>query len=213
MRGKFITFEGGEGTGKSTQAQHLSSHLQEKGIDVVVTREPGGSPRAEEIRHVLLSGAAESLGPFAEIILFAAARIDHIDKTIEPALQRGAWVLCDRFIDSTRVYQGETGGVEIGTVNALEHIATNGLTPDLTFILDLDAKIGLQRVTIRRQKETSQIADRFEKESLAKHRRIRSEFRKIAKNNPERCHLIQATGDEKQISNDIWSALCKRFAL
>ena len=142
MRGRFITFEGGEGTGKSTHAALLAQRLRALGVGVVLTREPGGSPGAEIIRHVLLSGAAKPLGTAAEAILFAAARDDHIRHTILPALERGRWVICDRFIDSTRVYQGTLGGVDQHLLKALERVTVGPLKPDLTFVLDVPAEIG-----------------------------------------------------------------------
>src|SRR6202050_4617180 len=132
MRGKFIPFEGGEGTGKSTQAAALAKHLQSLGIGVTLTREPGGSPGAEIIRHVLLSGAAKPLGPEAEAMLFAAARDDHVQQTILPALDDGKWVICDRFADSTRIYQGVLGSVDLRLIRALERVSIGDLKPDLT---------------------------------------------------------------------------------
>src|SRR5689334_16425665 len=143
MRGRFITFEGGEGTGKSTQVQRLARQLISRGIEVVLTREPGGSPGAEAIRHVLLSGAAKPLGPDAEAMLFAAARDDHVRSLIAPALARCQWVLCDRFADSTRVYQGALGQVDPRLIRSLERIAVGDCVPDLTLILDLPAFVGL----------------------------------------------------------------------
>src|SRR6267154_3713120 len=166
MRGRFITFEGGEGTGKSTHAALLADRLKGLGIGVVLTREPGGSPGAEVIRHVLLSGVAKPLGAEAEALLFAAARDDHVRTTIEPALARGAWVICDRFIDSNRVYQGTLGNLDPNLIRALERVTVGELRPDLTFILDVPAEIGLARAGTRRAGES---ADRFEAESLAFH--------------------------------------------
>ncbi len=144
-RGRFITFEGGEGTGKSTQAAMLAQHLESLGIAVVRTREPGGSPGAEIIRHVLLSGAAKPLGAAAEAILFAAAREDHVSHVIEPALAAGKWVICDRFADSTRVYQGALGRVDERLIKSLERVSIGELSPDLTLVLDLPVEQGLQR--------------------------------------------------------------------
>ena len=143
MRGKFITFEGGEGGGKSTQAERLANRLRTLGLDVVVSREPGGSAGAEAIRHVLLSGAAKPLGPHAEAILFAAARADHLRQTIQPALERGQWVISDRFADSTRIYQGVLGNVDARLISRLEKITVGELGPDLTIILDIAPDIGL----------------------------------------------------------------------
>jgi dTMP kinase len=139
MRGRFITFEGGEGTGKSTHVATLASRLKSLGVGVLVTREPGGSPGAEIMRHVLLSGAAQPLGPDVEAVLFAAARDDHLTTRVRPALERGIWVICDRFADSTRVYQGVAGAVDPRAIRALERIVVGDTRPDLTFILDVPA--------------------------------------------------------------------------
>ena len=174
MRGRFITFEGGEGTGKSTQVKLLAERLRAHGIDVVTTREPGGSPGAEIIRHVLLSGAAKPFGPAAEAILFAAARDDHLAETIRPALARGAWVISDRFADSTRVYQGVLGEVDPNLIHGLERIVVGDGKPDLTIVLDVPPEIGLERAAKRRADEA---ADRFEAEGLDYHRRLREAFR------------------------------------
>ncbi|HVL71884.1 MAG TPA: dTMP kinase, partial [Beijerinckiaceae bacterium] len=149
-QGRFITFEGGEGAGKSTQIARLARRLTERGLDVVVTREPGGSERAERIRSTVLQGAAKALGPFAEALMFSAARRDHLDKTIRPALARGAVVLCDRFSDSTRAYQGADGGAEPGLIDALERVVVEETRPDLTLVLDLPAQEGLARAARRR---------------------------------------------------------------
>src|SRR5215470_4247806 len=174
MRGRFITFEGGEGTGKSTHAALLADRLKSFGIAVLRTREPGGSPGAEAIRHVLLSGAAKPLGAEAEALLFAAARSDHVRNAIEPALARGVWVICDRFIDSTRVYQGSLGHLDPKFMRALERVTVGDLKPDLTFILDVPAQVGLERARSRRNGEG---ADRFEAESLKFHEELREAFR------------------------------------
>src|ERR1700674_137128 len=139
MRGRFITFEGGEGTGKTTQASTLAMRLKSFGLSVVVTREPGGSPGAEALRHVLLSGAAKPLGAYAEAILFAAARDDHVSQTIRPALDRGKWVVCDRFADSTRVYQGVLSNVDARLISRLEKLTVGDARPDLTLVLDVPA--------------------------------------------------------------------------
>ena len=177
MRGRFITFEGGEGTGKSTHSTLLAERLNALGIGIVLTREPGGSPGAEAIRHVLLSGVAEPLGVETEAMLFAAARSDHVQHTIEPALARGEWVICDRFIDSTRVYQGILGGLDPRLIRALERVTVGDLRPDLTFILDVPAEVGLARASKRRGEG---IADRFEAESRAFHETLRDAFRRLA---------------------------------
>src|SRR3954470_11571998 len=150
MAGKFITFEGGEGAGKSTQANALAKRLESLGLRAVVSREPGGSAGAEAIRHVLLSGAAKPLGPHAEAILFAAARADHLRQTIKPALDSGAWVISDRFADSTRIYQGVLGNVDARLIARLEKLTVGELGPDLTIILDITPEIGLTRASKRR---------------------------------------------------------------
>src|SRR5215216_6342451 len=168
MRGRFITFEGGEGTGKSTQAAILAERLKTYGLGVILTREPGGSPGAEAIRHVVLSGAAQPLGSHAEAILFAAARDDHVRQLIRPALESGRWVVCDRFADSTRIYQGVLGNVDPRVIRSLERIAVGDTRPDITCILDVPPELGLKRASLRRGRGT---ADRFEAETLEFHNR------------------------------------------
>jgi dTMP kinase len=209
--GFFVTFEGGEGAGKSTQIARLAEKLGAKGHDVVVTREPGGSPGAEAVRHVLLSGAAEPFGPKMEAVLFAAARSDHVEQVIRPAVERGAIVLCDRFLDSSRVYQGVTGDLEPEFMRALEEITVNGMAPDMTLILDIDPELGLQRAGVRRGEGT---ADRFEKETLEIHQRRRSAYLAIAAAEPERCNVIDASGPaeevEKAIATAVFAALDAR---
>jgi dTMP kinase len=199
----FITFEGGEGAGKSTQIRMLAATLRASGHEVVVTREPGGSPGAEAIRHVVLSGAAEPFGPQMEAVLFAAARADHIDRTIRPALERGAVVLSDRFVDSSRVYQGVTGGLERSFMETLERATVEDMMPDLTLILDIDPEEGMRRAGARRG--TSE-ADRFEKEGLSLHRRRRKAFLEIAKSEPKRCKVIDASKTAEKIAAEITSA-------
>lgn len=207
-RGRLITFEGGEGAGKSTQIDRLVRRLREAGVEALATREPGGSPGAEALRRVLLSGAMKPIGPAAEALLFAAARIDHIDETISPALAAGRWVACDRFADSTRAYQG-SGGLDRRLVDALERVALGGLSPDLTFILDIPEVIGLRRASRRRGTVR---ADRFEQESLAFHATIRAAFLEIARQNPERCIVIDATAPEEDVAARVWSDILDRFS-
>src|ERR1700722_1396056 len=165
-RGRFISFEGGEGSGKSTQIKTLSERLDAAKLRAIVTREPGGSPGAEIIRHLVLSGMGKLLGPEAETLLFAAARDDHVRTVIEPALNQGTWVLCDRFSDSTRAYQGSLGHVLPGVMNAMERVTTGGLKPDLTIILDVPVEVGMQRAAMRRG---AGMPDRFEAEDLKFH--------------------------------------------
>ncbi|MFG1357948.1 dTMP kinase [Xanthobacter pseudotagetidis] len=206
-RGRFITFEGGEGTGKSTQARRLATHLRALGREVVETREPGGSPGAEAVRHVLLSGAAEPLGPQAEALLFAAARADHVDMLIVPALAAGRTVVCDRFIDSTRVYQGALGDVPDGLLDALEQVAAAAARPDLTFVLDVPAEIGLARAAGR-----GAVADRFEKQGADYHEKIRAAFLARAAADPARCVVVDASGDAHQVAAEIARLAAERLA-
>lgn len=208
-RGAFITLEGGEGAGKTTQARHIAERLRAKGINTIITREPGGSPRAEVLRDVLLSGAIKPFGAKAEAIVFSAARIDHIDKVIRPALAAGTWVICDRFADSTRAYQGAVGGVERHFVDLLENITLAGLRPDLTIILDLPAKIGLARAHARRAGEAAH--DRFESEEVGFHEALRKAYLDIASAEPGRCVVVDACQDEAEVANAIWDAIDARF--
>lgn len=209
-RGRFLTLEGGEGGGKSTQVRRLAQALRASGRDVVTTREPGGSPGAERLREVLLSGAAERFGPDAEAVLFAAARADHVDHTIRPALDAGKWVVCDRFTDSTRVYQGAVGQVETRFLVALEHVAAPGLTPDLTFVLDVPPEIGLERAAVRGK---GAAADRFEKEGLAFHAAVRAAFLDLARSDGDRYVVVDATRPAEEVWQDIRAALEARFGL
>jgi dTMP kinase len=202
--GKFITFEGGEGAGKSTQAQMLAQHLESLGLAVLVTREPGGSPGAEVIRHVLLSGAAKPLGAEAEAVLFAAARQDHIKCAIEPALAAGKWVVCDRFADSTRVYQGALGKVDARFIKGLEFVSVGDLAPDITLVLDLPVEEGLKRLASRRGNSKP---DRFEAEDTEFHQKLRSAYLALARQEPERCIVIDANRSIKKIAKQIWSVV------
>ncbi|TPN28785.1 dTMP kinase [Mesorhizobium sp. B1-1-6] len=198
-RGFFITFEGGEGAGKSTQIERLAGKMRAKKYDVLVTREPGGSPGAEAVRHVLLSGAAEPFGPKMEALLFAAARSDHVEQVIRPAVERSSIVLCDRFLDSSRVYQGVTGGLDPVFMETLEQVAINGMMPDMTLIFDIDPTEGLRRATVRRGAGAG--PDRFEKETLAIHQARREAFLAIAAAEPERCVVIDASAAPDAVEN------------
>ncbi len=206
--GRFITFEGGEGAGKSTQVGILADRLSRSGRPVFVTREPGGSPAAEEIREVLLSGQAAQFGPLAESVLFAVARGDHIDNAIRVALQQGQWVICDRFIDSTRAYQGATAGVPRGLINALEKITVGALLPDVTFVLDIPVEEGLARVAARAE---GQELDRFESQELMTHERIRRGFLDIAEEEPGRCVVVDASQPEAMVAEDVWETVLQRL--
>jgi dTMP kinase len=208
LRGHFITFEGGEGSGKSTHAATLAQHLKSIGIDIVLTREPGGSTGAEIIRHILLSGIAKPLGAETEAILFAAARLDHVLNTILPALKAGKWVICDRFIDSTRVYQGVLGHVDPRLILGLERVTVGPAKPELTFILDVPAKIGLARATARRGKD---VADRFEAESIAYHESLRKAYSALAEKEPKRCIVIDGRAPREIVAERIWDAIRKNL--
>jgi dTMP kinase len=203
-RGKFISFEGGEGSGKSTQIKLLAERLAAAKLRAIVTREPGGSPGAEIIRHLVLSGMGKLLGPDAETLLFAAARDDHVRTVIRPALNQGTWVLCDRFFDSTRAYQGRLGNVPQGVLNAMQRVTIGNLKPDLTIILDVPVEIGLKRASARRG---AGAPDRFEAEDIRFHQDLRDAYRQIAAENPDRCVLIDATPSPDVVAAQVWTAL------
>src|SRR3954447_9812349 len=207
-RGKFITFEGGEGGGKSTQAVRLANKLKSLGIGVLTTREPGGSPGAEEIRHELLSGAAKPLGLHAEAILFAAARADHLRQTIEPALSAGKWVISDRFADSTRIYQGVLGNVDPRLIGRLEKLTVGESRPDLTIVLDISPEIGLRRAKDRRGDAP---IDRFEGEAFDFHKKLREAFLELAEREPNRCVVINASADPATVAEFVWAAVNARL--
>jgi len=207
-RGRFITFEGGEGSGKSTQAGILANRLARAGRKVFATREPGGSPAAEEIREALLSGHVSQFGPFAEAVMFAVARADHIENAIGEALIEGKWVVCDRFFDSTRAYQGTTAGVPRGLINALERLTVGNLTPDVTFILDISPEQGLARAAERRN---GGAPDRFESQELMLHESIRRAFLEIAEEEPGRCVVIDASQPEAMVAEDVWEVVLQRL--
>jgi len=203
-RGKFISFEGGEGSGKSTQIKLLADRLAAAKLRAIVTREPGGSPGAEIIRHLVLSGMGKLLGPDAETLLFAAARDDHVRTVIQPALSQGTWVLCDRFFDSTRAYQGRLGQVAPGVLNAMQRVTIGDLKPDLTIILDIPVEVGMQRAAARRGKGAP---DRFEAEDLKFHQDLREAYKQIAADDPQRCVLIDANTNADAVSEQVWKAL------
>ena len=214
--GLFVTFEGGEGAGKSTQIKLLAAALRERGYPVLTTREPGGSAGAEAVRHVLLTGAAQEYGTRMEAILFAAARSDHVEDVIRPALTRGAVVLCDRFMDSSRVYQGVTGNLEPSFVEALERVAVNGVVPDCTIIFDLPASLGLERVRRRAAVPTPAGGpeielDRFERDEIETQEKRREAFLDIAAADPGRCHVVDASGSQGDIAAMVLSIVEPRL--
>lgn len=208
MRGRFITFEGGEGSGKSTQAKLLAEKLKSLGVGVKLTREPGGSPAAEVIRHILLSGVAKPLGAEAEAMLFAAARDDHLATTIRPALDKGIWVISDRFADSTRVYQGVLGDVDPRLIRRLERLIVGDTWPDLTLVLDIPVEHGLMRTNIRRG---AAAVDRFESEGAEFHANLREAYRQLAASEPGRCVLIDATQPREKVAEQIWTLVNDRL--
>ena len=204
MRGHFITFEGGEGAGKSTQIKRLATRLKRKGHKVLVTREPGGSPGAEAVRHVLLSGAAKAFGTEMEAILFAAARSDNVENIIKPALDEGTTVLCDRFMDSSRVYQGVSGDVDPEFILSMERAVTEDARPDLTLIFDIPPELGLKRAA---EVWAEDGPDRFESEDLALQEKRRQGFLDIAAQEPDRCVVIDASKPLNQVSSAVDKAV------
>ncbi|RYE10753.1 MAG: dTMP kinase [Hyphomicrobiales bacterium] len=212
QKARFITFEGGEGVGKSTQVKRLLASLARQSIAAVRTREPGGTSKAEAVRAFILQGRSEAWGPGAEAVLFAAARYNHVSELIAPNLTAGRWVISDRFADSTRAYQGLTGGVDVRLIDALEILALDGNKPDLTIVLDMDPEAAFRRV-LERETEAALVAtgDRFEKEDLEWHRRLRDAFLAIARNNAERCVIIPANQTEDALEQEIWDVMVRRF--
>ena len=206
--GRFITFEGGEGAGKSTQLKRLVARLQAAGREVVATREPGGSPGAESIRELVLKGSADRWSPVTETLLMYAARRDHVERIIRPALERGAWVVCDRFADSTRAYQGAAGGVDPAFIAAMETYVLEHTRPDLTLIFDMPVDVGLQRAHERAGSEM-----RFESKGLAFHERLREGFLAIARAEPDRCAIVDASGTLDDVEAAVWAAIESRFAV
>jgi dTMP kinase len=205
-RGRFITLEGGEGAGKSTQISLLAAHLRTLGIEVVETREPGGAPGAERIRELLIDGPTDRWDGVTEALLHFAARREHVGRTILPALERGAWVVCDRFADSTRAYQGYGLGVAKEVIETLYRQTVGSLKPDLTVILDLPVEEGLRRAGQRRTGGT-----RYERMDAAFHMRMRDGFLEIARAEPERCAVIDATGSIETVAADIQSLVDTRL--
>ena len=206
MAGLFITLEGGEGTGKTTQAAKLASRLNPLGRAVVVTREPGGTPEAEAIRALLVSGEVGRWTANSEALLNYAAREQHLEKVIRPALAAGAIVICDRFMDSTRAYQGHAGGCAPAFIDALEAAVVGPTRPDLTLIFDIDPRVGLERA---RQRGDAAAEDRYERKGLAFHARMREGFLDILRRDPARCRLVDASPDPAEVADSVWSIVSK----
>ena len=205
--GRFISFEGGEGAGKSTQLRRLAERIRAAGVrEVVATREPGGSPGAEALRELLVRGSADRWSPLCETLILYAAREDHLQRTIRPALARGAWVLCDRFADSTRAYQGVGGGEDRGLIARLEAEVIGPTWPELTLIFDLPVEDGLARAASRGGAET-----RFEAKGEAFHGRLRQGFLDIARREPERCVVLDAAAARDAVTDAAWAAVRARF--
>lgn len=211
VSGKFITFEGGEGTGKSTQIAALAARLRGVGRTVLETREPGGTPEAERIRELLVSGATDRWSPEAETLLNYAARDHHLRALIRPALEQGTWVLSDRYTDSTRAYQGIAGGVANDLLAALEQEIIGETTPDLTFVLDLDPQAGLARAS-ERAAPSAAAEDRFENKGLQFHTILRQAFLDIASAHPHRCVVVDAARPRDDVENYIWDTVVSRLA-
>ncbi len=202
-RGRFISFEGGEGVGKSTQIGAVSARLREHGIDVVVTREPGGSPGGEAIRDLLLHSPDDSWLPESEALLFAAARSDHVARCVRPALEAGSWVLCDRFIDSTRAYQGGGSGLADADIMALHRIGSGGLLPDRTLLLNLTS----EEAQARRLARQLDRPDRFEDRQAAFHARVHARFIELAASEPERIRIVDAAGPVDAVTGRLMALL------
>ncbi|HXJ01268.1 MAG TPA: dTMP kinase [Micropepsaceae bacterium] len=224
-RGKFISFEGGEGAGKSTQARMLRAALESRGHSVLLTREPGGSPGAEEIRKMLVEGEPERWTPLAETLLFLAARADHVARVIEPALTAGSWVISDRFADSTFVYQGIARGLGMDWVQHLQRTALGDFKPDLTLILDIDPRTGLERAAGRglalfdkggtnspAASAHQSVENRFERFNMQFHERLRDGFINVAQQEPQRCAVIDANVSVDAIADNIWRTVTERLS-
>lgn len=207
MRGKFITFEGGEGGGKSTQAARMAGYLRGKGLEVLETREPGGTPESEALRDLLVQGDPDRWSALSELLLITAARVEHVNRLIEPALAEGKWVICDRFADSTLAYQGIAGELGLELVEQLQKLAVGATAPDVTFLLDVRAEAGLQRAEKRGG------AARFEKKGAAFHQTLRDGFLALANENPQRIVLIDGEDTFDNVWGQIEAELGRRFKL
>lgn len=213
MRGQFITFEGPEGGGKTTQAKRLIERLKMKGLEVVYTREPGGTPTGEAIRDILQHDVTkEPISPATEVLLFAASRAQLVARVIRPALERGAWVVCDRFADSTTAYQGYGRGFDLDQILTINQFAIHGATPDVTFLLDVDLDEGFRRITAR-HKEKECPLDRIEREARTFHEKVRAGYLELAARFPERFRLLNGMGSQDRVSEEIWEMIQRECAL
>lgn len=207
-RGRFITLEGGEGAGKSTQIALLKKCLEASGLSVLITREPGGSKGGEDIRNLLVNGDTNRWEPLTEALLNYAARHEHLQKVILPALAKGIWVLCDRFADSTMAYQGYGHGMNREVIRRLHRLVVDDVAPDLTLIFDMPVEVGLERATSRGEGE-----DRYERMGVEFHERLRQGFLEIERKDPGRCKLIDASGDIGAVAMAVTSEVSERFGL
>ncbi|MFM7395817.1 MAG: dTMP kinase [Gammaproteobacteria bacterium] len=206
-QGKFITLEGIEGAGKSTVATALAEALCARGVVVRQTREPGGTPLAERLRRLVLERGSEVVSPEAETLIMFAARAVHLDNLVRPALAQGEWVICDRFTDATRAYQGGGRGVDLALIEQLARSVHRGLEPDLTLLLDLPVSVGLERARARRQANGETVTDRFESETLQFFERVRACYLDLARQAPDRCRIIDASADAQSVSKAALAAL------
>jgi dTMP kinase len=211
-KGIFITLEGGEGTGKSTQLRLLHQALSDSGVNVLATREPGGTNQAERIRELLVQSDGGSFDPLTEALLLFAARREHLVNKIWPALEKGQWVISDRFADSTRAFQGYGMGLEASVIENLYQTVAGKFQPDLTLIFDIDPEVGLKR-SLKRLKESALTEDRYERMGLPFHQRLRAGFLEIAKKFPERCVVIDAAQEVEAIHQQVMKAVGQRFGL
>jgi len=210
--GKFITLEGGEGAGKSTQIARLAAALKAAGVNCIQTREPGGAPGAEEVRKLLVEGAVDRWQPMSEVLLHNAARIEHVETMVKPALAAGQWVLCDRFADSTLAYQGYGHGLDVAAIANLHWLLYKDFKPDLTLVLDLPLEEGLKRAHARAGGQSGG-EDRYERMGKDFHERLRRGFLDIAEAEPARCAVIDAGGDEETVHGAIMAVVRERIAL
>jgi len=211
MRGKFITLEGPEGSGKSTQAKTLIQRLAERGIDAIYTREPGGTALGEAIRNILQHNqAGEAPCERAELLLFEASRNQLVEKVIRPSLEKGVWVICDRFMDSTTAYQGYGRSLPVDEIQAINRFTVNNVLPDLTLLLDLEVATGFERIA-QRYLARGESADRFEQEERSFHERVRSGYLKLVQQEPKRFRIINAAQEPEAVASDIWKIVSDVF--